>query len=340
MNKLLAALLLAAAPLAHAGASDAGASKLAVPHGWKIVDRIPIGGDTRWDLMQLDPAAHRLYVSHGSQTEVIDTRTDKLVGTIADTHGVHGIAIASELGRGFTSDGKDDALTEFDLATLKPLRTIKVGANPDVVVYDPATRRVLSFNGHSKDVSVVDAEHGTVVGTVAVGGKPELAVLARDGHVWFNVEDTGELAEFDPKAMKIASRRRLAGCEEPTGLAVDDRGRFYSGCGNKAMVVSGADGARLGSATIGAGVDGVAWQDGFAFSANGADGTISVVEEDPFGHFVTAWTVATALGARTIVGDAALHRLYLPTAEFKPAAEGQRPVAVPGSAVVLVVEKY
>ena len=334
MKKSFATLLLAAAQVAQAAASAPAAAPT-----WKIVDRIAIGGDTRWDLMQLDAAAHRLYVSHGGQTEVIDTRTDKLVGTIPDTHGVHGIAIASALGRGFTSNGKDDALTVFDLATLKPLQTVKVGGNPDVLVYDPATRRVLSFNGRSKDVTFVDAEHGTVVGTTAIEGKPELAVLARDGHVWFNVEDTAELAELDPKSMKIVSRRRLPGCEEPTGLAADERGRFYSGCGNKAMAISAADGAPLGSAAIGAGVDGVAWQDGFAFSANGADGTLSVVAEESAGHFATVATVPTAVGARTIVGDAAAHRLYLPTAEFKPGADGHRPSAVPGSAVVLVVEQ-
>ena len=324
----LATCLLALPLLAHAA-----------PPSLAPLAPIAIGGEARWDYLATDPARHRLYVSHGTRTEVIDTRTDKLVGTIADTHGAHGIAIAGNVGRGVVTAGKDDALVVFDLATLKTVQTIKVGANPDAIAYDPATRRVLSFNGRSKDVSVVDAERGTVVGTVAVEGKPELAVLGRDGHVWFNVEDTGELAELDPKAMKIASRRRLAGCEGPTGLAVDDAGRFYSGCDNKVMAISAADGTSLGSAPIGAGVDGVAWQDGFAFSANGADGTISVVAEDATRHFATVATFATAAGARTIAGDAATHRLYLPAAEFKPGVDGHRPTAVPGSAVVLVIEQ-
>src|ERR1700712_1367603 len=185
----------------------------------KEVDRIHIGGAARWDYLVVDSAAHRLYVSHSTQTEVIDTRTDKLIGTIADTAGVHGIAIAGDLGLGFISDGKADQVTVFELSTLKVRSTIAVGGNPDAILYDAATHRLMTFNGRSKDVTLVDAAQGTVVATVPAGGKPEFAQPGADGLVWFNVEDTGEMAALDPALGKIVKRVSLAPCDSPSGLA-------------------------------------------------------------------------------------------------------------------------
>jgi hypothetical protein len=168
-----------------------------------------------------------------------------------------------------------------------------------------------------------------------------MAQLGARGHVWFNVEDKGELVELDPSAGKILARHPLAPCEEPTGLAVDDHQRLYAGCGNRLMAIAGSDGRTLGTSAIGAGVDGVAWQDGHAVAANGRDGTISVVGETTSGHFETLATIPTALGARTIAGDPATHRLYLPTAEFRPAAAASsgRPEAVPDTFQILVLER-
>ena len=305
----------------------------------KEVARIPVGGEARWDYLTIDGAAHRLYVSHATQTEVIDTQTNKVVGTIADTAGVHGIAIATDLGLGFISDGKADAVTVFELATLKTRATIHVGGNPDAILYDAASHRVMTFNGKSKDVTLIDAAQGKVVATVAVGGKPEFAQPGDAGLVWFNVEDTNEMAVLDPAQGKIVRRVALAPCDSPSGLAVDDRHRLYAVCENKQMTIVAPDGKVLGRPAIGAGSDGVAWMDGAAYSANGQDGTISVVRESAPGHFTTTETIPTAAGARTIAADPATHRLYLPTADLQPAVAGARRAGVPGSFYILVLEK-
>ena len=311
----------------------------AAPPSLKEVDRIHIGGEARWDYVSLDSANHRLYVAHATQVEVIDTQTDKLVGTIPDTPGVHGVAIAADLGLGFISDGKADRVTVFELATLKTRASIAVGKDPDTILYDPASHRVMTFNGHSSDVTLIDAVHGTVVGTVAAGGKPEYAQPGEGGLVWFNVEDSNEMAVLDPAQGKIVRRVALAPCEGPSGLAVDDRQRHYAVCENRQMAVVASDGKVIGRATIGTGPDGVAWMDGAAFSANGRDGTISVVRETAPGRFETTETIPTAAGARTIVADPATHRLYLPTADLQPAVAGARRVGVPDTFYMLVLEQ-
>jgi DNA-binding beta-propeller fold protein YncE len=305
---------------------------------YKVTHAIAIAGEAHWDYLYTDGAQHRLYVSHGTQTEIIDTASEKLLATIPDTAGVHGVALAQDLGLGFTSNGKTDSITVFELATFKTVKTIKVGSNPDAIVYVPQAGRVVTFNGSSKDASVVDINKGEVVGTVAIGGKPEFAQVDKAGNIHFNIEDTAELAALDPVAMKLTQRTSVKPCDSPTGLAIDDQQRLYSVCDNKVMFVSGGDGKKIAQAAIGSGPDGVAWMDGFAFSANGADGTMSVVETGS-GKFETVATVATATGARTIAADAATHKLYLPTSDFKPAPDGGRRQGVAGTFRILVVEK-
>ena len=323
------ALMLLAMPLAAAAAA---------PPALKEVARIRVPGETRWDYLTVDSAAHRLYVSHATVTEVVDTATDKVIGTIHDTPGVHGIAIASDLGKGFISDGRANTITVFDLKTLQSIATIAVGTNPDAILYEPASRLVMTFNGKSQDVTIVDAASGKVVTTVPVGGKPEFAQLGANGQVWFNVEDTNEMAVLDPKAGKLVRRVPLAPCDSPSGLAVDDLQRLYAVCENRQMVVVSSDAQVLARPAIGAGSDGVAWMDGAAWSANGQDGTISVVETTS-GRFETVATIRSAPGARTIAADPATHRLYLPTADLQPAKEGERRAGVPGSFYILVLEK-
>jgi len=305
---------------------------------YKVTHAIAINGEARWDYLYTDSAQHRLYLSHGTQTEIIDTQSEKLLATIPDTAGVHGIALAPDLGLGYTSNGKTDSITVFDLATFKTVKTIKVGTNPDAIVYVAQSGRVVTFNGRSKDATVVDAKTGEVLGTVAIGGKPEFAQIDKAGNIHFNIEDTAELASLDPKTMKLTRRISLKPCDSPTGLAIDDQQRLYSVCENKMMIVSGADDKKIAQAAIGSGPDGVAWMDGYAFSANGEDGTLSVVETAS-GKFDTVATVATASGARTIAADAAAHKLYLPTSDFKPAADGGRRQGVAGTFRILVVEK-
>lgn len=304
---------------------------------YKVVDQIHLGGEAKWDFVYQDAPAARLYVSHGVQTEVIDTRLNQHVGTIPQTNGVHGVVTAPELGLGFTSNGRDNSLTVFDLVSLKTLSTIAVGQNPDAIVYEPKSQRVLSFNGKSRDVSIVEARTLKLLSTVPLNGKPEVAVVAPNGWVYFNIEDTHELAAIEPVSATVVLRKLLPDCTKPSGLAMDPQMRFYSVCENHTMVVSSAQGETLGTASIGEGPDGAAWMDGLAFSSNGGDGTLSIVQEVSAQKFERVATLVTALHAKTIAFDPLTHTLYLPTADFLPNAQGKS-LGVPGTFKVLVVK--
>src|SRR5271169_2290163 len=299
----------------------AAAMAFAAPPAYKVVGKIKIGGAGRWDYVYVDSANHRLYVSHGTQTEVIDTSTDKLIGTIPDTNGVHGIAIAADLGKGFTSDGRDNAVTVFDIKTNKVMGSkIKTGTNPDSIIYEPVSKRVFTFNGRSSDATAIDAKTGDVItASIPVGGKPEFSQVDGKGHVYANIEDKNEIIEVDAKNSLVAKRYSIAPCDSPSGLAIDPKGRLYSVCENKLMIVSDpAAGKVLAQVPIGGGDDGVAFDDGYAFSANGADGTITMVGETSPGKFEAVATTPTTRGARTIGADQRAHKLYLPAAEFGP----------------------
>jgi YVTN family beta-propeller protein len=322
----------------------ASAAAFAAPPAYKVVNKIKVGGGVRWDYAYLDSANHRLYVSHGTQTEVIDTASDKLVGTIPDTNGVHGIAIAGDLGKGFTSDGADNDVTVFDLKTLKVLSKIKTGQNPDSIIYEPVSHRVFTFNGRSKDSTAIDAKTGDVItSSIPLGGKPEFAQIDGKGHVYANIEDKNEIVEVDAKNALVAKRYSIAPCDSPSGLVIDPKGRLYSVCENKMMIVSDpAAGKVLATPAIGAGPDGVAFDDGYAFSANGQDGTITMVGETSPGKFEPVATIQTQRGARTIAADQKAHKLYLPAAEYAAPAESKdgkkgRPAPVPDSFQIVVV---
>ncbi len=322
----------------------AAAAAFAAPPTYKMLDKIKVGGAGRWDYVYVDSANHRLYVSHGTQTDVIDTSTDKVVGTIPDTNGVHGIAIAGDLGKGFTSDGGDNDVTVFDLKTLKVVSKVKTGQNPDSIIYEPVTHRVFTFNGRSKDSTAIDAKTGNVItASIPVGGKPEFAQIDGKGHVFANIEDTNEIVVMDAKDSLVSKRYSIAPCDGPSGLTIDSKARLYSVCGNKMMIVSDpATGKVLATPEIGRGPDGVAFDDGYAFSANGTDGTITMVGETSPGKFEPVATIQTQRGARTIGADQKAHKLYLPDAEFGPPTEGKdgkkgRPQAIPDSFMILVV---
>jgi DNA-binding beta-propeller fold protein YncE len=311
---------------------------------YKVTGKIKIGGAGRWDYAYVDSANHRLYISHGTQTDVIDTATDQLVGTIPDTKGVHGIAVAADLGRGFTSDGGDNDVTVFELKTLKVLSKVKTGQNPDAIIYEPVSHRVFTFNGRSSDSTAIDAKTGDVItASIPVGGKPEFAQIDGKGHIYANIEDKNEIIEIDAKNALVAKRYSIAPCDSPSGLAIDPKGRLYSVCENKLMIVSDpATGKVLATAAIGGGTDGVAFDDGYAFSANGADGTITMVGETSPGKFEPVATIQTTRGARTIAADQKAHKLYLPAAEYGPPAEGKdgkkgRPQALVDTFHVVVV---
>ena len=318
-----------------------GASALAAP---QVVATIALPDPTRWDYVSVDPGAHRLYVAHRERVDVIDTRDNKPVLQLSPTPGVHGAAAATDLNRVFTSNGADGTVGVFDATTGKLLQTLMAGKKPDAIVYEPVTHRVFAFNGDSSDVTVIDARTLKVLAPIPAPGSPEFAAVDGHGRVYFNIEDKGEVAVLDAQTLKIERHYSLAPCEEPSGLAIDPKGRLYSVCRNGVMVVSDPmQGRVIGQAPIGQGPDGVAWMDGKAYSANGRDGTVSVVGETTDGRFETVATVPTAKGARTIAADPGEHLLFSPTADFKPqpasgAAKPNRPEAIAGTFRVLVLK--
>jgi YVTN family beta-propeller protein len=315
---------------------------------YAVTQRFALGGEGGWDYPSVDPATHLLYLSRADHVAVVDTATGKEVGQIADTPGVHGIALAPELNRGYLSAGKGNSVKVFDLKTRAVLATVPAGDNPDAILYDAASQRVFAFNGHSHNATVIDARTNAVVATIALGGKPEFARADGRGMIYLNIEDTAELAAIDAKTATLKNRWKLPNCEEPSGLALDAaHRRSFSTCDNQILAVTDVDsGKSVASVPIGKGVDGGDFdpETGNVFSANGGDGTISVVHETDPDHYTVAQTVTTQRGARTIALDPSSHKLYLPTADFGPAPAATadhphpKPSILPGTFVVLVVE--
>ena len=308
--------------------------------GYRVVKTLSVGGDEGWDYIAVDSGARRVYVSHGTHVVVLDADSGAVAGDIPDTQGVHGIAIASELGKGFTSNGRANTVTIFDLKTLKSLGTVKAGTNPDAIIYDPSSKRVFTMNGRSQDTTAINAADGTVVGTLALGGKPEFAVADGKGSVFVNIEDKSELVQFDPQKLTVTHRWPLTGCEEPSGMAMDLKTRrIFSGCGNKVMTVVDADSGKLVTkVAIGDGVDANGFDPAtnLVFSSNG-EGTVTVVHEDSPDKYSVVETVPTKKSARTMGLDLKTHNIFLPAAEFDPPAPGERRGKMkPGSFVVLV----
>jgi DNA-binding beta-propeller fold protein YncE len=314
--------------------------------GYHLLKKYPLGGEGGWDYLTLDSAARRLYIARATRVMVVDADSGTVVGEIPDAPGVHGVALVPELGRGFTSNGREGSVSIFELKSLKVVGRVKAGENPDAIMYDPASRRVFAFNGRSKDATAIDAAAGTVVGTVALGGKPEFAVSDEKGKVFVNLEDTAEVLALDSGMLSVLSRWPLAPCQEPTGLAMDRKNRrLFVGCSNRLMAIVDADTGRvLTTLPIGGGVDATAFDPdtGYAFSSNG-EGTLTVVHEDSPNSFSVVENVPTQPRARTMTLDAKTHNVFLVTAEFgsppapTPDQPRPRPPMLPGSFVVLVM---
>jgi YVTN family beta-propeller protein len=325
-----------------------GVNTYAGEPGYHVIKKLHIGGEGGWDYVTVDNTARRLYISRSSHVMVLDIDTDKLVGDIPDTPGVHGIAIAQELTRGFISNGKANTATIFDLKTLKVLGRVKTGTNPDAILYDPSTKRVFTFNGRSNDATVFDATSTKVIGTIALGGKPEFAAADGNGKIYVNIEDTSEVVEIDSRDLVIIKRFSLKPCEEPTGMAFDaEHHRVFTGCHSKVMAILDTEtGKVIAFVPIGEGVDGNGFDSGtkLAFSSNG-DGTLTVVRETSPGKFEVAETVATQWGSRTMAIDPKTHNIYLPAAVFAPLslatpeAPKTRPAMIKDSFTILVVGK-
>jgi DNA-binding beta-propeller fold protein YncE len=315
--------------------------------GYKVLKKYDVGGEGGWDYLTMDSAARRLYISRGTRVQVFDVDEGKVVGEVANTPGVHGIALVPKLDRGFTSNGREGTVTVFDLKTLKELDRVKVGQNPDGIIYDPMSGRVFTFNGRSRDATAIDAETAKVAGTVALGGKPESAVSDEQGQIYVNMEDKDEVVVFDARELMVKHHWPVAPAKRPVGLAMDRSShRLFVSCGNEKMAVMDAEtGHVIATPAIGKRTDFCVFDPDakLAFSSNGGDGTLTIVHEDSPDQFSVVANVPTQIGARTCALDSKTHNILLVTAKFEPRPANtpgrQRPRMVNNSFVVLVVGK-
>lgn len=312
--------------------------------GYHVIRRMPVGGDGSWDYLRVDPDAHRIYISRGTHMMVVDEISGKVIGDIPDTKGVHGIALATDLGKGFTSNGGANTVTVVDLKTLRPISEIKVtGENPDSIIYDPMTKRVFTFNGKTSNSTAIDAASGQVVGTVALNGKPEEPALDGKGNVFVNLEDKSSLLEFDAKTLAVKGTWPLAPCEGPSALAMDTvHRRLFAACDKVMAVVDADTGKVVASPPIGGDPDGNGFDPGtgFLFAAC-REGLVSVIHEDSPDKYSIVGNITTQFGTRTMTLDPKTHHVFTVTADFKPAPAATpenprpRPEQIAGSFVVL-----
>ena len=325
----------------------AACAKQKSPSGYHLIKQVKLGGEGGWDYLTFDAKGKRLFISRSTHVMVVDADTFAVVGDIPDTQGVHGVAIADEFGKGYTSNGRTNTVTVFDLKTLKVLKQVSVGQNPDAIIYDPASKRVFTMNGRSNDTTAIDATTDTVAGTVALGGRPEFAASDERGHVFVNLEDKSMVAEFDSRKLgDVLARWPIAPAEGPSGLAIDRKhARLFSTGDNKTLAVLDAEtGKLLTTLPIGGGVDAAGFDPdtGLAFTSNG-EGTLTVVHEDSPDKFTVLENVATQRGARTMALYPKTHRVFLVTAEFgpppapTPERPRPRPSILPGTFTLLVL---
>jgi DNA-binding beta-propeller fold protein YncE len=315
------------------------------PSGYHLVKKVKLGGTGGWDYLEVDPATHRLFISRGTHVVVVDPDQGKIVGDIPDTQGVHGIAIANEFSKGFTTNGRTADSTIFDLASLKALGNVKTDKDSDAIIYDPFSKRVFTFNGDANTSSAIDAAADKLVATFPLGGGPEFAATDGKGKIFVNLEDKSALVKFDAKTLKVENTWPLAPCESPSGLAIDpDHEILVAGCHNKLMAfVDGNSGKVIGTVPIGQGVDANRFDPatGYAFASCG-DGTLTIAHEESPTKFSLVEKIDTQRGARTMALDYSTHTVYLVTAEFGPApaatAENPRPrpTMVPDTFTLLV----
>lgn len=333
---------LGAGIIGAASAAGTAVPKMEVLQQWKL------GGSGGWDYLTADPAKQRLFISRATRVDVVSLDSGKLLGSIPDTEGVHGIALAESLNRGFTSNGRANSVTAFDLDTLKVIQQAKVsGRNPDAILYEPSGKHVFTFNGASKNATVLDAVSLAVVATLPLPDKPEFAAQDGRGEVFVNIESVpGQMVVIDARKLTVKSTWPLPGCNSPTGLAIDSaHRRLFSVCDGKVMAVTDAvNGKQVALVPIGEHPDAAAFDKkrGLVYSSNG-EGTLSIIREDSPGRYTASETVLTQRGARTMALDPETGRIYLVTAEFgatPPATAEQphpRPALLPDSFVVLVV---
>ncbi len=310
--------------------------------GYKLLDKWKVGGTGGWDYLTLDQASRRLFASHGNQVEVIDADKGTKIGVIPDTQGVHGIAVANDLGKAFITAGRTSSLIVVDLKTFEKTGEAKTGANPDSVCYEPKTQRAFVFNNGATTATVIDAKTLQTIATIEVGEGPEFCQVDGAGHVYANISETSEVVEIDAAKPAVTRRAALKPVEDPSGLAIDVKGqKLFSVGANKMMAVTDIATMKvIATPAVGAGTDGAGFDTelGLAFSSNGGDGTLTIVKLVN-GKYEAVDTVPTARGGRTMFVDQKLHKVYIPTAEYG-APEGQkRPAALPDTFQILVIGK-
>jgi len=317
--------------------------------GYKVVARYPVPNDGGFDYLSIDSQNRRLYLSHSTQVEVVDPDTVKFIGTITDTPGVHGAAIAAEFKQGFTSNGREDKVSIFDINTLKTIRKIDVGKGPDGIYYEPRTKRVFTNNHGSHDITAIDAKTGTVFGTVKAETDGEQAIIGADGMIYVNGENTNEVVVFDPQSLEVKHRYPIGVAQTPTGLAYDAKtNRLFIGCRKDPMMVvmDASNGKVISHFPIGTGVDfaGFDAQAKMAFFSCG-EGVLNVFHEKSADVIEVADTVKTQRSAKTMAFDEKTKKVFLAAVEYVPApapaagAQPGRPSVKPGSFTVLVVSK-
>jgi len=324
-------------------------SLAAVAQQYQVTGRIPLEGDSGWDYLLADPGSGQLFVSHGTEVDVIDLASEKPTAQITGMKRIHGIAVAGDLNRGFISDGGDDAVVIFDLKSHAILQKVTAGKNPDGLLYDPFSKRVFAFNGRSNDATAIDAASGKVAGTIPLDGKPEFPASDGKGNVYVNIEDKNELVLLDPQSLKVKKTWSLSPCDEPSGLALDPDGRrVFSVCSNKMMTVADADSGKVvATVPIGNGPDAAGYDPGtkLVFSSNG-EGTLTVIKQDTPDKYTVLANVPTERSARTMTLDPKTHKVYLSAAQLGPPPEATadnphpRPKMVPGTFHILIVSSH
>ncbi|HLG99006.1 MAG TPA: YncE family protein [Bryobacteraceae bacterium] len=315
--------------------------------GYKVIGKIKIGGTGGWDYVAVDPDANRVYASHGTEVDVVDPKAGKVVGQIQQLHGVHGVAVAPEFGKGFITNGQSNSVTIFDLKTLAKVGEPQTGQNPDSVCFEPKTKHIFTFNGRSNDSTAIDPKTNEVIKTIPVGGKPEECQPDGTGKMYVNLEDSSEIVELDAAKPAVLRHASLAPCESPSGLAIDVKDKkLFAACDNKMMAVIDIPTLKVvATPAIGPGPDGAGFDSGLglAFTSNGGDGTLSIVKQVN-GKYETVDNVPTERGARTMTVDSKNHRVYLLAAEYGPAPQAPpgkkaRPSILPDTFHILVVGK-
>jgi DNA-binding beta-propeller fold protein YncE len=313
--------------------------------GYHLLKDIPVGGDGSWDYLTVDPDARRLYVSHGTQVEVVDLDSEKVVGKVSGLNGVHGIAIAPKLGRGFVTNGLLSTVTIFDLKTLQHVGEVQAGKSPDGVLYDSFSNRVFAFNHRGNNVTVFEAGDGKVAGTIELGGMPEFPVNDDTGNVWVNLEDTNALIRINSQTLKITGRWPVSPCEAPSSMAMDrEHSRLFIGCNNEVMAVANSDSGKIiTTLPIGPHVDATAFDPATRLMFNANNGSVTVIHQDSPDKYSFVETVKTQFKTNTLAVDPKSHKIYLPGGEFgplpAPTSDNQHPVPprVPGTFKLLVL---